>query len=210
MSVFKVSMASPLVCISSDRAFLSTAQAVLEAVKAVSVSPFFPVNSVFNFSKSSMMPEDLNLYAGSLGSTPCCKKACADFELPSEKPRASASSILSEASFKTSLWDCRKAAGLAPVNAMMAFAMELMAFVRSASSASNSAASFWQRVTVSSSSLANSSCFFFRAESSVILPSLVAVSSAMLAESESILSWPSVMAVDLDAVLSLQKQANLS
>merc|ERR1719215_2373796 len=174
------------------------------------VSSSLAVNSLSIDSSVSTISPDRNLYSGSSGSTPCCKKASKPFFFAAwklTKLSASASAML----FFTSSRTASKAAPpLAFFKALIALSRESVALVRSATSASNTAISASHLAVTSASSAFNATCFSLLSPNSLVFLAFSATPSSMDADNSSILSWLLVISSTLSFVLSLQKQANLS
>merc|ERR1719215_1161885 len=174
------------------------------------VSSSLAVNSLSIDSSVSTISPDRNLYSGSSGSTPCCKKASKPFFFAAwklTKLSASASAML----FFTSSRTASKAAPpLAFFKALIALSRESVALVRSATSASNTAISASHLAVTSASSAFNATCFSLLSPNSLVFLAFSATPSSMDADNSSILSWLLVISSALSFVLSLQKQANLS
>mmetsp|Transcript_102015 Transcript_102015/g.266195 ORF Transcript_102015/g.266195 Transcript_102015/m.266195 type:complete len:213 (-) Transcript_102015:345-983(-) len=197
--IFRVSMSVSKLLISPFAPSISPVSSALESVQicvafSISdwVSDFLPSNSVLSFSSSVMMPSEWNLYSGLSGSTrrPCMNARTSRRFGASTRLMASAMASVLPTSSRRVLLDCSSDAPppFEARTACRALSRELQALVRSAISASNSAASFRHEATILSNSVDNSSISFFFACSSVFFPATVAVSSAMPAERVSIVS----------------------
>mmetsp|Transcript_121683 Transcript_121683/g.351287 ORF Transcript_121683/g.351287 Transcript_121683/m.351287 type:complete len:476 (-) Transcript_121683:213-1640(-) len=205
IAVCKVDSSPPFSSILPATDVFISLQASLDFSYSLSSSSFFFLNCSCMSFKVLRTSAEWNLYFGSLGSTVCWRNACT--APPAlEKPRISASARPS----RTSCTAACNNAGFDFSKVFTALPSDVSALVRSADSSSYWAASFSQRATVASSSFESSSCASLRSPSSLAFLPLMAVFSWMSAAKESILSCPSVIAVDFASVVSLQKQANSS
>mmetsp|Transcript_19800 Transcript_19800/g.38782 ORF Transcript_19800/g.38782 Transcript_19800/m.38782 type:complete len:274 (-) Transcript_19800:73-894(-) len=210
MSSPSVFIAFPFVSMSELRSSFIDLQAALALSHSSCVSSSLALNSLSIDSNVSNISPERNLYSGSSGSTPCCRNACNPFCFAAcilTILRASASAMLVLTSSRTA---SKAAPPLAFFKALIALSSESVAFVRSATSASNFAISASHLAVTSSNSAFSATCFSFRSPNSFVFFALSATPSSMDADNSSILSWLLVISPDLSFVLSLQKQANLS
>mmetsp|Transcript_100636 Transcript_100636/g.225591 ORF Transcript_100636/g.225591 Transcript_100636/m.225591 type:complete len:227 (+) Transcript_100636:259-939(+) len=206
ISVSRIPMASLFLLILSVKLALVLSQVAFVLAHSVSSSVFLSVNSPLSVFNVSKMPCEWYLKVGSIGSTfsrsaetSCRRPAVASL-------KEAATSML----FSTELLIERSELGFASSSAWIALVSPRSALERSAASASYSAWSLTHCSVVCLRSKVICSWFAWRSFSSEVFFAFSAVFCSMSAESESILSLPVVMLVDLALVCDLQKQANWS